>query len=346
MLNGQPKTYRSVVATALGNPDVLKIAEYDLRAPTRGEVRIRVLAASVCRPDITARNGTSLYSGTLLGKKPPFVPGYSVIGDVDAIGEGVTSASVGDRVGVLSVVGGYSEYLYWRSDRLIPVPTTLDPTEAVPLILNYVVAYQTMHRSAKVKTGNRILIIGASGGIGAALLQLGRLMNLKMYGIASGNKHSFLTDMGAIPIDYATQDFVEVIRQAEPEGLDAVFDGMMRMDYIRGGLSLLRRGGTLVGYGEPAGFGALFRILGILMRVNLLRSGKTYKLYGTSFYTFNQRPFLEDWAALFKLMKEGKIKPVIACKFPILEAAKANQLLESGTVIGNVVLVSPEQLVT
>jgi NADPH:quinone reductase-like Zn-dependent oxidoreductase len=294
---------------------------------------------------VTARNGQALFSGTPLGQKPPFVPGYAVIGDVDVTGEGVTGAAVGDRVGVLTVIGGYSEYLYWRSDWLIPVPMTLDPAQAVTLLLNYLVAYQTLHRSAKVKAGDKVLIIGASGGIGTALLQLGRLANLKMYGIASKAKHAILTEMGATPIDYHTEDFVEVLHEAEPDGLDVVIDGMNRVDYIQGGLSLLRRGGTMVSYGEPAGLGTLLRILGILLRVNLLPNGKSFKLYGTSSYSlFDKRPFLEDWATLFKLLEEGKIKPVIAQKFPILEAAKANQLLEGGTVTGNVVLVAPELL--
>jgi NADPH:quinone reductase-like Zn-dependent oxidoreductase len=337
--------YRRVTATRIGPPEVLEVTEHELRAPSQGEVRIKVLAASVCRPDVTARNGQALFSGTPLGQKPPFVPGYAVIGDVDVAGEGVTGAAVGDRVGVLTVIGGYSEYLYWRSDWLIPVPMRLDPAEAVTLLLNYLVAYQTLHRSAKVKAGDKVLIIGASGGIGTALLQLGRLANLKMYGIASKAKHAILTEMGATPIDYHTQSFVEVLHEAEPDGLDVVIDGMNRVDYIQGGLSLLRRGGRMVSYGEPAGLGTLLRILGILIRVNLLPNGKSFKLYGTSSYSlFDKRPFLEDWATLFKLLEEGKIKPVIAQKFPILEAAKANQLLEGGTVTGNVVLVTPELL--
>ena len=166
-----------------------------------------------------------------------------------------------------------------------------------------------------------------------------------MYGLASPGKHGILIEYGATPIDYHTQDFVEVIRQAEPDGLAAVFDGMMRLDYIRRGLSLLRRGGTLVSYGEPTGLSALFRILATFIMVNLLPNGKSFKLYGTSsYFVFDRRPFLEDWAVLFKLLEEGKIKPVIAKKFPILEAAQANALLESGQVIGNVVLVAPELL--
>ena len=98
-------------------------------------------------------------------------------------------------------------------------------------------------------------------------------------------------------------------------------------------------------YGEPSGLPALFRILVTLMMVNVLPNGKSFKLYGTSFYFVgDKRPFLEDWATLFRLLEEGKIKPVIAKKFPILEAAKANELLESGQVTGNVVLLAPELL--
>jgi NADPH:quinone reductase-like Zn-dependent oxidoreductase len=339
--------YKSIIATRIGGPEVLQVIENDLRPPSAGEVRIKTHAAAVCRPDITARSGKALYSGTPLGQKMPFVPGYAIIGVVDAIGEAVTGVSVGDRVGVLTVVGGYAEYLYWKSDRLIPVPGSLDPAEAVTLILNYIVAYQSLHRAAKVKAGDKVLIIGASGGIGTALLQLGKLAGLRMYAIASKSKHPILSEYGAIPIDYRTQDFVAVIRQAEPGGLDAVLDGMMRLDYIKGGLSLLQSGGRLVSFGEPdGGLPALFRILLTFIKVNLLPNGRrSFKLYGTSFYFIgDKRPYLEDWATLFKLLDEGKINPIIAGKFPILEAAKANELLESGQVTGNVVLVAPELL--
>jgi NADPH:quinone reductase-like Zn-dependent oxidoreductase len=338
-------TYRSVIVTKYGPPEVLQVIENELRPPASGDVLIRVLAAGVCGPDVTARRGKALYTGTPLGQKVPFVPGYSVIGDVEAVGEGVADAAVGDRVGALTVVGGYSEYLYWRGDRLIAVPATLDPAEAVTLILNYIVAYQVLHRAAKVEAEDKVLIIGASGGIGTAFLQLGRLADLGMYGLASPKKHSVLIEYGATPIDYHTQDFVDVIRQAEPQGLDAVFDGMMTMHYIRRGLSLLRRGATLVSFGEPDGFATLFRILATLIRVNLLPNGKSLKLYGTSTYFLgDRRSFLKDWGVLFTLLEEGKIKPIIGGKFPILEAAQANALLESDQGTGNIVLLAPELL--
>ncbi len=98
-------------------------------------------------------------------------------------------------------------------------------------------------------------------------------------------------------------------------------------------------------FGEPDSFSTLFRILGTMLKVNLLPNGKTVKLYGTSTYFIgDKRPYLEDWAALFKLLEEGQIRPVIEKKFPILEAAQANALLESGQVTGNLVLVTPELL--
>lgn len=333
--------YRSVVATRLGGPEVLQVMENELRGPAKGEARIKILASCVTRPDITVRRGEALYSGTPLVPKTPFVPGYAIIGVVDAVGEGVTSTAIGDRVGALIVIGGYTEYLYWRSDRLVPVPESLDPGEAVTLILNYIVAYQTLHRSARVKAGDKVLVIGASGGVGTALLDLGRLAGLTMYGLASHSKHDALTRLGAIPIDYHNPSWVEIIRQAEPEGLNAVFDGMSGA-YIDQGFSLLGRGGTLVSFGEPS---TLLEVLAKLVAYNLLPNGISMKLYGTSQYAlFDRKPYLDDLATLFRLLEEGKISPVIHQKFPILEAAKANEMLEDGDVIGNVVLLAPELL--
>lgn len=338
--------YRSVVATRHGQADVMQVVENDLRPPQAGEVRIRVLTASVSGPDVAHRTGDTLYTGTPMAKnKPPFVPGYSIIGDVDAVGADVENAAVGDRFGVLTIVSGYTEYLYWSNDWLIPVPKTINPVEAVTLILNYIVAYQALHRSAKVKAGETMLIVGASGGIGTALLQLGQLADLKMYGLASKHKHGVLCDYDAIPIDYHGQNFVEVLRQVEPNGIDVVMDGMSRMAYIRKGLSLLRRGGRVVSFGDPRHLSVLVQMLMTMVTVNLLPNSKSFKLYGTSRYVLgDKQPFLDDWATLFALLESGKIRPVITDVLPILEAAEANRMLENGCVTGNVVLAAPELL--
>jgi NADPH:quinone reductase-like Zn-dependent oxidoreductase len=265
------------------------------------------------------------------------------VGTVDAVGDGVAGATVGDCVAALTVVGGYAEYIWLREELLLAVPEGLDPAEVAALMLNYIVAYQTLHRSAGVKSGDRVLIIGASGGVGTALLQLGKLAGVRMYGLASPGKHGVLREYGAIPIDYHTQDFVDVIRQAEPEGLDAVFDGMV-WGYVDRGFSLLRRGGIWVQYGNPLSFTGLLRLLGNLALFNLRPDGRTLKLYGTTTSKLGRGRYLEDWAALFRLLEDQRIAPIIAARFPILEAAQANALLEEGGIIGTIVLVAPELL--
>jgi NADPH:quinone reductase-like Zn-dependent oxidoreductase len=331
------------MVTKLGGPEVLRVVDNELRPPQADEVRIKVLAASVSRPDVTVRSGKALYSGTPLGQKVPFVPGYSIIGDVNALGEDVISTQVGARVASLTIVGGYSEYVYVKADRIIPVPADLDPLQAVPLVLNYIVAYHALHRAAQVKAGDKVLVIGASGGIGTAVLQLGRLAGLKMIGLASPAKHADLKALGAVPLDYRAPDLAARIRELEPDGLDAVIDGMMTPQYVKMGVSLLKRGGCMVSYGEPSGFSNLFRVLFRMLAVNLLPNGKKVKLYGTSsYFLFDKQPYLRDWALLFELLQKGEIAPLIAEKFPLLEAARANALLESGKVVGNLVLAAPE----
>jgi NADPH:quinone reductase-like Zn-dependent oxidoreductase len=331
--------YKSVIVTRKGSPEVLKIIENDLRAPASEEARIRVLATCVGRTDVGYRNGELSFA-----PKIPFVPGYEILGVVDAVGDDVANVVVGDRVAALIGHGGYSETIYLGKEHLVHVPATLDPAETVTLILNYITAYQMLHRSAQVKAGDKVLIIGASGGVGTALLQLGKLANLKMYGTASPSKQNVLTELGAIPIDYHTQDFVDVIRQAEPGGLDFVFDGMGG-DYAGRSLAVLRRGGILVEYAPSAGFFALLGGLAKLVLVNLLPNGKSVKSYGASaLYRMDKRPFMEDLPVLLNLLEKGKIKPIIGNKVPILEAAKANELLESGQVAGNIVLLAPELL--
>lgn len=329
-------TYRNVCVMRRGGPEALEVVTNDLRNPAAGEARIRVLASTVTQDDIGHRRGNRPFL-----PKIPFVPGYAIIGIIDAIGDDVSEVEVGDRVAALTVTGGYTEVLYWPADRLVQVPATLDPAEAVTLILNYLVAYQVLHRVAEVKAGDRALIIGASGGVGTAFLHLGQLAGLKIYGLASAQKHHILTDVGAVPIDYRTQDFVEVLRQAEPEGIDYVFNGMAEDTFDRG-FAVLRRGGTFVHYGAPQSFTGFLMLLVKLLKHTVLPEGKRLKAYGTHRVDIGQMK--EDWTTLFELLEKGAIRPIIAERFPILEAAQANELLESGSVIGNIVLLAPELL--
>jgi len=328
-------TYKSILVARRGGPETLQVVENELRPPAAREVRIRTLAVSVTLPDVEERYGRSPFPPKL-----PFTPGYAIVGEIDAVGRNaILPHKPGDRVAALTVYGGYSEVVYWPAKRLIPVPAALDPAQVVPLILNYIVAYQSLHGVAKVKAGDTALIIGASGGIGTALLQLGKIAGLKMYGVASQNKHATLLEYGATPIDYKTQDFAQAVRQVEPGGLDFVFDGMGG-EYLARGFDLLKRGGAWVSYANPLSLSSLFGLLGKLLWLNLPHTGRRLRLYGTGASFLDMRPFQQDWAVLFQLLGEGKISPIIAAKFPLLEAAQANALLENGGVTGNIVLLA------
>ena len=326
--------YRSVIVTKRGGPEVLQVIEEELAPPLPGEAQIRILATPVCQDDVAVRVGNRPFLA-----KVPFVPGYSILGVVEAIGEEVTQIAVGDRVAALTNFGGYAEYITLPEEDLVHVPEILHSAEAAVLILNYLVAYQVLYRIAMVKPGDKVLIVGASGGVGTAFLELGKLAELEMYGLASRSKQDILAEYGATPIDYHTQDFVEVIRDAEPEGLDFVFNGMGE-EYFERGLAILKRGGVLVHYGGPQSFSRFLLLVTKFILYNLLPNGKRIKGYGT--HRGEIEPFKEDWGELFTLLEEGKIKPVIAEKFPLLEARKANELLESGQVTGNIVLLALE----
>jgi NADPH:quinone reductase-like Zn-dependent oxidoreductase len=327
--------YKSVVVTKRGGLEALKIVENELRQPAAGEVQVKILASPVCQDDVAARVGNRPFL-----PKVPFVPGYSVLGVAEAIGEGVTKVAAGDSVAALTTFGGHAEYIYLKEEQLVHVPADLDPAEAVVLILNYLVAYQVLHRVAKVQPGNSALLIGASGGVGTAFLQLGKQAKLKMYGLASPSKHKILAAYGVTPIDYHTQDFVNVIQQVESGGLDFVFNGMGE-EYLRRGISVLRRGGVFVHYGAPQSLRNFLSFLAGFIFLGLF-SGKKLEGYGT--HRLGVDLFKEDWGVLFKMLGEGQIRPVIAGKFPLLEAAKGYELLEGGQVTGNVVLLAPELL--
>lgn len=187
------------------------------------------------------------------------------------------------------------------------------------------------------------VVVSARGGCGTVFLQLGALAGLKMYGLASPSKHDILRQYGATPIDYHTQDFVEMIGEAEPGGLDFVFNGMAE-EYVSRGITVLGPGWVLVQYGAPQSRSRFLTFLEQFITYNLLPNGKKIKGYGT--HRLGVELFAEDWGALFKLLEEGQIKPVIARRFALEDVVEANELLESGQVTGNVVLLPAFQHVS
>ncbi len=169
-----------IIVTHYGGPDTIQVVEEECPEPKHGEVRVRVLAAGVSLPDVLAREGVHPET-----PRVPYTPGWDLLGIVDQIGEGVSGFELGQTVAAMPISGCYAQYVCLPQRKFVPVPAGLDPAEAVAVVLNYITAYQMLDRSAKVKPGQRVLIHGASGGVGTAFLQLGRLAGVEMYGTCS-----------------------------------------------------------------------------------------------------------------------------------------------------------------
>ncbi len=323
----------------------LELVEEDLPNPNPGEVRLKMLAAGVSYPDVMMSQGIHPEA-----RRPPFTPGWDVVGTVDVLGEGVDSVPLGSTVAAMPIVGGYTEYLCLPVTELVRVPPGLDPAEAVCLILNYVTAYQMLHRSAQARPGESALIHSAAGGVGTALLQLARLHGIQTYGTASTGKLRTVERLGGIAIDYKRADFLERIRSSARGGVDMVFDGI-------GGWNLLRswramtQGGRLVAYGLLSSFVGGKRDLKQLLSsaagwaavyaLSLLARRKRLLIYSIQILK-RRKPdwFRQDLTTLFDLLGRGDLKPVIDRRLPLEQAILAHELLAKGNTVGKIVLVS------
>ena len=346
-----------IVVTHYGGPDALQVLEEDWPEPKAGEVRVRVLAAGVSLPDLMMREGIHPETPPL-----PFTPGWDLVGVVERLGDGVSGIEPGQMVAALPIHGGYAEFVCLPQAELVPVPSGVDAAEAVSLILNYITAYQMLHRSAKVKSGQRALIHGAAGGVGSALLQLGRLAGLQMYGTCSSRAASVVSDLGGIPIDYRHLDFVKEIHRLTSVGADVVFDGIGGTHIWRS-RNALRPGGKVVAYGLTSSLreGRLasgrsggrhrFRaiaIFGVYIAGSWLFPGRKRVVPYSIQWLKRLRPafFRQDLIALFDLLQQRQIRPLIARRFPLAEARYAHELLGKGGVVGKIVLVRGPQTET
>jgi NADPH2:quinone reductase len=340
-----------IVVTHYGGPEELLVVDEECPEPKHGQVRVRVLAAGVSSPDIMMREGIHPETPAL-----PFTPGWDLVGVVDRLGEGVSGIEQGQMVAALPISGAYAEFVCLPQRELVAVPSGLDPAEAVSLVLNYVTAYQMLHRSAQVKPRQRVLIHGAAGGVGSALLQLGRLAELEMYGTCSLGGASTVSDLGGIPIDYERVDFVTELHRLTGDGVDVVFDSLGGRHIWRS-RNALRPGGRVVAYGLSALLhggrlaagrsGARHRlrgvaIFGLYIAGGWILPGRKRVVPYSIQWLKRLRPglFRQDLITLFELLEQHTIKPLIAKRMPLVEARHAHELLGAGGVAGKIVLVS------
>ncbi|MGO9450868.1 MAG: medium chain dehydrogenase/reductase family protein [Candidatus Binataceae bacterium] len=342
-MSATPKLSRQIVITKRGGPEVLKLREVPLPECGPKQVRIRVTAAGVVFADLLMREG--LYPDI---PPFPFVPGVEAAGIVDAKGDDVTGFEAGERVAALCGFGGYTEFLVVDSWRAIKIPEGVSDIDAAALVVNYLTGYQMLYRVAHSQPGQTILVHGAAGGVGTALLDLAVWMKLNVWGTASKQKHDLVRKYGAHPIDYQNEDFVEVLRREVKHGVDAVFDPIGG-SYWRRSMQALSQGGLLVGYGFSAAT-SRGRWRPLKTAVELLRNPRPSPLglmpinkgiFGYSAQNLCKVRtdwYHEDLATLLKLCSQGILRPLVDRCLPLEDAAGSHRLLGNSQILGKIVL--------
>ena len=350
---------KRVVVDHYGGPEVLRIVEEEDPRPASGEVLVKVLAAGVSFTDSQLRAGTYIPGGP----KPPFTPGYELVGIVEEVGPDCTRLRVGDRIGALTVWGADADRVCLPEAGAVEVPEDLDPAEVLSLVFTYMTAYQVLHRIAMAKRGETVLVHGAAGRVGTAALELGAVAGLRVFGTAAARDGAAVERRGAVAIDYQNEDFLARVRElTSGDGVDVVVDS------LGGPLSLrsfraLRPGGRLVVFGRyntladghknwPAviKWYAAITALWVWAKLSPRRSAMPYSIQKFREPTEN-RPgavggvprypdwFQEDFRVLVEMLRHGDIHPVVAERLPLSEARHAHELLDGAASKGKLVLV-------
>jgi NADPH:quinone reductase len=348
---------KRVVVDHFGGPEVLRMVEEEDPRPGPGEVRVKVLAAGVSFTDAQLRAGT--YIGV---PKPPFTPGYELVGVVEELGPDCSRLRVGDRIGALTVWGADADRVCVPEATAVEAPEDLDPAKVLSLLFPYMTAYQVLHRKAMAKSGQTVLVHGAAGRVGTAVLELGALAGLRLYGTASARDRAAVERLGAVAIDYRNEDFLARVRELTGDGVDVVLDG------LGGALSLrsfraLRPGGRLVVFGHYSTLAhgrkswrgwiewyAATAAVWLWSKLSPRRRVLAYRIQKLRDPAEN-RPgavggvprhpdwFQEDFRALLELLRRGEIHPVVAERLPLSDARRAHELLERSAATGKLVLV-------
>jgi NADPH:quinone reductase len=348
---------KRVAVDHFGGPEVLGMVEEDDPRAGPGEVRVRVLAAGVSFTDAQLRAGTYIPGGP----KPPFTPGYELVGVVEELGADCSRLRVGDRIGALTVWGADADRVCVPEASAVEVPEDLDPAEVLGLLFPYMTAYQVLHRAAMAKGGETVLVHGAAGRVGTAVLELGAVAGLRLYGTASPRDQAAVERLGAVAIDYRNEDFLARVRELTGDGVDVVLDS------LGGPLSLrsfraLRPGGRLVVFGRYATLQEgrkdwpkvieWYAAIGALWLWEKLSPRRRVLAYQIQKFrdAAQNRPgavggeprypewFREDFRTLLELLRRGEIHPVVAERLPLADARRAHEMLERSAARGKLVL--------
>lgn len=304
---------KAIVINEYGNEDVLNDVDVERPEPKADEILVKVHAAAVNPIDWKTRAG----AGERLGLKLPITLGIDIAGTVEEVGLEVKNFKQGDAVYGMTISGlsgGYAEYALAGMDTIAPKPNSLDFENAAAIPIAALTAWQAMFDAAHLSSGQKILITGASGGVGSMAVQLAKAKGAIVVGIASGKNEQYVRDLGADKfMDYTQQPFEAVVK-----GVDVVFD-TLGGDTLERAFQTLKKGGFLVSVVETP-------------------SEEKARELGVETAWIFCKPNAQQLAEINHLIDEGKLKIHIETVLPITEVKKAHQLSQSGRTRGKIVL--------
>ena len=331
---------KSMMSVLPGGPETLELTEGPTPAPGPGQVLIAVKAAGVNFPD-------TLIIRDLYQFKPPrpFAPGGEIAGVVAAIGEGVDSLNVGDRVLAGGVNGGFSTHFIANAAQVNPIPDAMPFDEAAAFMLTYGTSHYALKDRGTLRKDETLFILGAAGGVGAAAIELGKAIGAKVIaGVSSEEKAAFCRDLGADDTLIYPRELDKDAQRAlskeikaksaalgRPEGVDVVYDAVGG-DYAEPAVRALGWEGRFLVIGFPAGIPKL------PLNLTLLKSCQIVGVFWGAFTMRDPARNAEHIAELFQWYSAGKIKPRVTETFPLEEAAAALRLIEERKARGKVVI--------
>lgn len=332
--------YNKFVATEKGGPEVLVWQEEEKEPVQAGYLGINVEAAGVLLADVLWQMGI-----TPIGPKPPFTPGYDLVGVVDQVGAGSSGFEIGQRVAAMIQYGGYTEYAVVPTERVVLMPEGLDPIKAAAATTSYLTAYYMIHEEGMLETGDVLLVHGAGGGTGSAIVEMATHFGIKVYGTASAGKHALVESKGGMAIDYKSQDFVSVINAEEPDGVDMIIDPIGG-DVTSRSLRLLKPGGRLVStamiqsMGGEGGLPIPLQMLRLPVWSLTHPGKKAYFWDVVAAANKDLSRYRKNLSKVFDLINQGNLSPEIGEQLPLREAPKAQQMLLDFIAQGKVVLLN------
>lgn len=319
-----PTPITRVVFTKAGGPDIVQVVDAELPDPGKDEVQVKIIYSGFGGSDINMRNGT--YP---LQKGFPLHPGYTFVGRVFANGDGSSKFKPGDIVCALTMYGSEATFINVPEKYVVLLPAGLDPAKACALVLDWTTAYGMVHRSAEVKSGDKVFIHGLSGAVGQALLRLCILEGAIVYGTASPSKHEQLREQGATEVyDYHNKDWMDAILKLG--GVNVAFDPLGFESYDESFAVLDRSRSILVGYGANAqtiGDKQPSQLAGWVSMGKLFAKNLCFtKRSATFFYVDrDQKTFVPDLQALFELARSGKVDVPIKKVFSLQEVPEIHK---------------------